>query len=84
MIQLTTDFYNKAVAAIDTKYFPEVKYYRDNDRCAAIHQNTELFSNGCLPYSKYISRIALLCNESEGVIESIIEPFIIPFAAETE
>jgi len=84
MIQLTTDFYNKAVAAIDAKYFPEVKYYRDNDKCAAVHQNTELFSNGCLEYSRYISRIALLCNDSEELIEGIIEPFVTSFAAETE
>jgi hypothetical protein len=69
---IVSNFFNKVASELDAKYFPEVKYYRDNDRCAAVHYQTELFNNGCLRYTTYINRVAKLCNATRNDIRGIV------------
>jgi hypothetical protein len=76
-MKLVSDFFNKAVQAIDKKYFAEVKYYRDNDRCAKVHHTFELFNNGCLTYDKLISRVAQSCMATKEDIHEIVKPFVV-------
>ena len=73
---LVTDFFNKAVQAVDKKYFPEVKYYRDNDKCAKVHYTFELFSNGCLTYAKLMTRVAKNCKATKQEIHDIVKTFV--------
>jgi len=78
-MKLVDDFFNKAAKAIDSKYFPDVKYYRDDKRTTKIHYSLELYSNGCLTYDKLIKDLSKACNETEENIHAIVSPFILDF-----
>lgn len=78
-IQLVPDFFNKAAQEIDKKYFPELKYYRDNDTCAAVHYALECFSNGVINYTLLIKQLAKACNDSKENIHSLISKHIQDF-----
>jgi hypothetical protein len=75
-MQIKTDFYNNAQSELDAKYFPNVKYYRDNENCAKLHYQTELFNNGCLAYDKYINTVAKLCKDTGDNIKEIVNRHI--------
>jgi len=75
-MQIKTDFYNNAQSELDAKYFPNVKYYRDNENCAKLHYQTELFNNGCLAYNKYILSVAKLCKAKTFEIKEIVNKYI--------
>lgn len=76
---LITDFFNITAKAIDAKYFPEVKYYRDNKDCADVHYTLELFSNGCLSYKDLIKRLSRSCKDSTENIHNIVKEFVADF-----
>lgn len=73
---LVEDFFNKAVSKIDLIYFPDVKYYRDNRRCANIHYMVENFNNGAISYDKLVKFVAKNCKDSESNIHNILSEFI--------
>ena len=75
-MKLVTDFFNKAAKTIDAKYFPEVKFYRDNEACAICHYQLELFSNGALRYEILLKRLAKACKDTTQNIDSILSEFI--------
>lgn len=75
-MKLVNDFYNIVAKAIDTKYFAEVKYYRDNKNTIKIHYSLELFSNGCLTYDKLINRLAKACKETKENIHAIVKEYV--------
>lgn len=77
---LVNDFFNKVQSELDAKYFPGLKYYRDNDKCAKLHYQTELFSNGCLTYKKYVNQVAKLCNDTKDNVKGIIDKYIMPIS----
>ena len=54
-MKLVKDFFNKLAVELDKIYFPEVKYYRDNEDCTKVHYAIELFNNGCLTYDDFIA-----------------------------
>lgn len=76
-MKLVENFYNKIVNELDSKYFPNLEYYRDNKHCERLHYNTELFNNGCLSYKQYIKRIAKNCNDSKYNIKKIVDKHIL-------
>lgn len=75
-IQLVPDFFIKAAQEIDKKYFPELKYYRDDDNCAAVHYALECFSNGVYGYHVLIYKLSKACNDTPENIHSIISTHI--------
>lgn len=76
-IRKVDDFFNKLANVIDGEYFPNVKFYRDNDDCAAAHYDIELFNNGAITYNSLIHRLSKHCNDSKENIEAIVKEFII-------
>lgn len=74
--RLTNDFYNDTVSALDKKYFPDVKYYRDDKNCTKVHYQTELFNNGCTNLETYIKRLAKACKDTEENVRAIVMQFI--------
>ena len=74
---LVDDFFNKASKELDTKYFPDVKYYRDDKDATAVHYALELFSNGQISKDNLIKRLAKSCKEKEEVIKDIIKKYTV-------
>lgn len=79
LIKIVPDFFNKSVKELDKKYFPEVKYYRDNKNCTQTHYALELFNNGVIGYSSLIKKLATACKDSKENIHTIISQFIQDF-----
>lgn len=77
-ITTVSDFF-KVTAELDAKYFPDVKYFRDNKNAVKVYYATELFNNGCLAYDKYIDRVAKACKDSKENIHAIISKYIADF-----
>lgn len=78
-MKIVTDFFNKLAVELDKTYFPDVKYYRDNNDCAKVHYAIELFNNGCLTYDKFIKKLSKLCKETELNIHKIVSKYIEDF-----
>jgi len=78
-MKTTSDFFNKVCQEIDKKYFPEVKYYRDNEQNVKVHYAVELFNNGCLGYSELIKRISTATKETRHNIHNLVSKFITDF-----
>ncbi len=78
-MKLVEDFFNKLLQEIGAKYFPNVKYYRDNKEDADAHYTVELFNNGCLVYSELIRRLAVSCNEKKEEIHRIVSQYVTDF-----
>jgi len=78
-ITTAPDFFNKVVKELDKKYFPKVKFYRDDVNCAEVHYATELFNNGCLGYEKLIYRLTMACKSSTKAIHAIVSKHIEDF-----
>lgn len=64
--------YNGLVQELDSTYFPQVKYYRDNKNTQKIHYSCELFNNGLLSLQEITKRLAKITKETEEKIEQII------------
>ena len=79
MIHTTQDFFNKVAKELNNTYFPQVKFYRDNDNCANVHYTLELFNNGCLTYRQLIGRLAKNCKATTKEIHAIVEKYIVSF-----
>ena len=77
--KLVDDFFNKVLKELDAKYFPDVKYYRDNDKDADLHYTTECFSNGVTAYNTFISKAAKCCNDTKENVHDIVYKYIMPF-----
>lgn len=75
-MKLVNDFFNKVVKVIDTKYFPEVKYYRDNKNDANVHYALECYSNGCLTYNTLLKKVSKNCKDSKENIHNVLKEFI--------
>lgn len=78
-IQLVSDFFNKVCQELGKKYFPEVKYYRDDDNCAAVHYHLENFTNGVFGYNLLIEFLAKACNDSKANIHTLVSKHIQDF-----
>lgn len=78
-MKIVQDFFNKLVKELDAKYFPEVKYYRDNENTAKIHYTVELFSNGCLTYNKLINTISKHCSDTKENVHEIVSKYVKDF-----
>ena len=78
-MKLVNDFFNKLAVELDKTYFPTVKYYRDNENCAKVHYNIELFNNGCLTYYELINRLSLRCNDTKENIHAIVSKYVSDF-----
>ena len=79
MIYTKPNFFNNVAAIIDATFFPNVKYYRDCEKCTKVHYELELFNNGALTYRKLISRISKATNQKSKVIHNIVSAEIISF-----
>lgn len=78
-IKIVSDFFNKLCGELDKKYFPHVKYYRDDKNTTQIHQVSELFNNGVLTYNKLIDTLSKSCNETKENIHKIVSNYIEDF-----
>lgn len=78
-ITCVPDFFNKVCGEIDKKFFPEVKYYRDNIYCAEVHYATELFNNGVLGYEGLITRLTMATKSSKKQIHAIVSKYVSDF-----
>lgn len=76
-MKIVDNFFNLLCGELDSLYFPTVKYYRDNDKCAKVHYTVELFNNGCLTYDKLIIKLCLYCDTTVNNIKSIVDKYII-------
>ena len=72
------DFF-KLASELDKKYFPEVKFYRDNKNTTNIHYAVELFNNGCFTYDKLIKSLSTNCNDTKENIHKIVSSYIEDF-----
>ena len=78
-MKLVDDFMNKLAGDLDKKYFPNLKYYRDEDKCANVHYACELYSNGCSTYSQLINKLAKNCKETKENIHAIVNKYVESF-----
>ena len=76
-MELVNDFFNKLVKDIDTQFFPDVKYFRDDKNCAYCHYTIEMFNNGCLTYDTLIKRLAKKCKTTSENIIQIVDKYLI-------
>ena len=76
-MKLVPDFFNKLAKAIDSKYYPNVKYYRDNKYTTNIHYAIELFNNGLLGYSQLINTLSENCKTNKADIHNIVSEYIV-------
>jgi hypothetical protein len=76
-MKLTNDFFNKLAKELDTKYFADVKYYKDDKNCAKVHYAIELFNNGCLTYTALINCLSKNCKDSKDNIHAIVKNYVI-------
>ena len=79
MIHTKPEFFNTVAADIRAKFFPEVKYYRDNENCTKATYAIELFNNGALTYRTFIGRLAKACNTNNATIHNMVEKYIVSF-----
>ena len=79
MIHVKENFYNDLVIKLDSSYYPTVKYYRDNEKCAKMHYIVELFNNGTLTYKDLINKLAKNCNDKNINLHNIVSEFITSF-----
>jgi len=75
-MKLTTDFCNKLATDIRAKYFPKIKYYRDDDKCANGMYSIELFNNGCLTYDNLIKRLSKYCKDTKENIKLMVDKYV--------
>jgi hypothetical protein len=75
-MKILSDFFNKVAKEIDTTYFKDVKYYRDNKECTNIHYALELFNNGCITYNRLINLIAKNTKDTKENIKKIVDKFV--------
>lgn len=73
------EFFNKLTKELDTTYFPNVKYYRDNKNTTKIHYAAECFNNGVLTYTKLIDKISAACKDTKENIHKIVSKYIADF-----
>jgi len=78
-IEKVDDFFNKLANDIDKKYFPDVKFYRDDKNDEAAHYAIELFNNGASTYDKLISKLSKHCKDTKENIHKIVSKYIKDF-----
>ena len=78
-MKLVEDFFNKLASEIDKTYFPNLKYYRDDTKCANIHYAIELYSNGCTTYKTLINKLAKNTKETKQNLHVIVSKHVIDF-----
>ena len=78
-MKIENDFFNRLAKEIDKKYFPSVKYYRDDKNNANVHYAIELFNNGALTYDKLISNLSKNCKDTKKTIHNIVKRHIDDF-----
>ena len=78
-MKLCNDFFNKAAKAIDTQYFPTVKYYGDSIECTKVHKDLEHFNNGVMVYPVLINSLAKSCSTTKKAIHEIVKEFVTDF-----
>jgi hypothetical protein len=79
MIHTTENFFNKVSDEIMSKYFSNVNFYRDDEKCVKAKYSLELFNNGCINYRQLIGRLAKACNDSTTNIHNIVSKYILSF-----
>ena len=75
-MELVQDFFNKLASDLQKKYFPNLKYYRDNKDCAGTHYSIELFSNGVITYNVLINRLSKSCKDTKKNIKVMVDKYI--------
>lgn len=78
-IVTVNDFFNKFAQDIMKTHFPTVKFYRDDENAVKAKYAIELFSNGCLEYSKLIERVSKATGETKENIHTIASKYIESF-----
>lgn len=78
-MKTTNDFFNKVCKEIGQTYFPEVKYYRDNNNLTKIHYAVELFNNGVITYRVLIQRLSTNTKQPIRKIHETISKYIDDF-----
>lgn len=88
-MKLQEDFYNKVMPDIKGTYFPTVnvlasdKEYKSRiyQRYSKAKYQVELFHNGCLVYNQFISKLSVLCKDSENNIHKLISKYVSSFGS---
>lgn len=78
-MKIVSDFFNKLAKELDTTFFPDVKYYMDNENTQLIHRTVELFNNGCLGYGKMIDKLSQATGDNKENIHTIVSKYIEDF-----
>lgn len=77
-MKITSNFMELATE-LDAKYFPDVKYYRDNKNDEQVHYTIELFNNGCMDYTTFIKRLFRNCKDTKENLHTIVSKYIKDF-----
>ena len=78
-MKIVDDFFNKLVKELDNKYFPSVKFFRDDKNDTKLHYAVELFNNGIITYDKLIDKISVCSKETKQNIHLIVSKYIKDF-----
>ena len=78
-IIIVDNLFNGLASDLKRKYFPSVKYYRDDSDCTNVHYTVELFNNGVLEYSEMIKRLSKSCKDTPKNIHEIVSKYILDF-----
>lgn len=73
------EFFNPLTKELDTKYYPDVKYYHDDKNTQQLHHTCELFNNGCLTYDKLIERLSKACLDTKTALHAIVRKYVEDF-----
>jgi hypothetical protein len=76
---IVPDFFNKLCGEIDKTYFPEVEYYRDDERTEKVHYTVELFNNGVIGYTQLIDTLSSATKDTKENIHNIVSKYIESF-----
>lgn len=80
-IHISENFFNKVAIDVQSKYFPQVKYYWENENLVKAKYAIELFNNGCLTYRQLISRVSKQVKDTTFNVHQLVSKHITSFGS---
>jgi hypothetical protein len=78
ILTLETDFYNKFAKDIRETYFPNENHgTTENKHYWKTTRAIELFSNGCLTYENFVTKVAKEVKDNKENIQKTVDKYIV-------